>query len=66
MSESGNLRCAGRWRLGPRQDHGHWLTAPERITTFKGLVTVGMLRQRRDAWDVAARHTSHGQPIELG
>ncbi|MCC8402253.1 nitrile hydratase accessory protein [Paraburkholderia sp. MMS20-SJTN17] len=44
----------------------HWLTALERISTIKGLVTDDMLRQRRTAWDVAARRTPHGQPIELG
>ena len=46
--------------------YSHWLTALERISTIKGLVTDDMLRQRRNAWDVAARHTPHGQPIELG
>jgi nitrile hydratase accessory protein len=44
----------------------HWLTALERISTIKGLVTDDMLQQRRNAWDFAARHTPHGQPIELG
>jgi len=44
----------------------HWLTALERISTIKGLVTDDMLRKRRNAWDVAARHTPHGRPIELG
>ena len=51
-------------------DHGntyysHWLTALERISTIKGLVTDEVLRERRNAWNVAARHTPHGQPIEL-
>ena len=46
--------------------YSHWLTALERISTIKGLVTDDMLRQRRKAWDVAARRTPHGQPIELG
>lgn len=45
--------------------YSHWLTALERISTTKGLVTDDMLLQRRNAWDVAARHTPHGQPIEL-
>ena len=44
----------------------HWLTALERISTIKGLVTDDMLLQRRNAWDAAARRTPHGQPIELG
>ncbi|HEY1997271.1 nitrile hydratase accessory protein [Paraburkholderia sp.] len=52
-------------------DHGdtyyaHWLTALERISTAKGLVKRDMLAQRRNEWDAAARHTPHGQPIELG
>lgn len=52
-------------------DHGntyyrHWLTALERISTAKGWVTGHMLQRRRKAWDEAAQHTPHGQPIELG
>ncbi|MFB9124060.1 nitrile hydratase accessory protein [Paraburkholderia dipogonis] len=52
-------------------DHGdtyyaHWLTALERISTIKGLVTDDSLLRRRSAWDAAARRTPHGQPIELG
>ncbi|PRY08174.1 nitrile hydratase accessory protein [Paraburkholderia sp. BL25I1N1] len=52
-------------------DHGdtyysHWLTALERISAIKGLVTDDSLLRRRDAWDAAARRTPHGQPIELG
>jgi nitrile hydratase accessory protein len=46
--------------------YSHWLTALERISAIKGLVTDDTLRQRRNAWDVAARRTPHGQPIELG
>jgi nitrile hydratase accessory protein len=51
-------------------DHGdtyysHWLTALERISTIKGLVTDDSLLRRRGAWDAAARRTPHGQPIEL-
>lgn len=45
--------------------YSHWLTALERITTTKGLVTHDLLLQRRSAWDAAARKTPHGQPIEL-
>jgi nitrile hydratase accessory protein len=44
----------------------HWLTALERISTIKGLVTDDSLLHRRNAWDAAARRTPHGQPIELG
>jgi nitrile hydratase accessory protein len=45
--------------------YSHWLTALEHISTIKGLVTDDVLRQRRNAWDDAARQTTHGQPIEL-
>ncbi|SAK54155.1 Nitrile hydratase beta subunit [Caballeronia arationis] len=45
--------------------YSHWLTALERISTAKGLVTSGMLTSRRADWDEAARATPHGQPIEL-
>jgi nitrile hydratase accessory protein len=43
----------------------HWMTALERISTTKGFVTSDMLLQRQNEWDVAARRTPHGQPIEL-
>jgi nitrile hydratase accessory protein len=43
----------------------HWLTALERLSTRKGLVTDAALHHRRDEWDEAARRTPHGQPIEL-
>ncbi|MFM0136252.1 nitrile hydratase accessory protein [Caballeronia grimmiae] len=45
--------------------YSHWLTALERISTIKRLVTDDMLRQRRNAWEVAARRTPHGHPIAL-
>jgi nitrile hydratase accessory protein len=43
----------------------HWLTALERITQRKGLVTQALLEERRHAWEEAAHRTPHGQPIEL-
>ena len=43
----------------------HWMTALERMATRKGLVSEASLHDRRDAWDEAARHTPHGQPIVL-
>ena len=43
----------------------HWLTALERITARKGLVSDALLLRRRQQWDEAARRTPHGQPIEL-
>ena len=43
----------------------HWLAALERIVAEKRLVTGALLQERRAAWEDAARHTPHGQPIEL-
>lgn len=45
--------------------YSHWLTALERICAFKELLTGDMLLQRQNEWDIAARHTPHGQPIVL-
>jgi len=44
----------------------HWLTALERISATKGLLTIGLLARRKSEWDEAARRTPHGLPIELG
>jgi nitrile hydratase accessory protein len=60
----GEVRARGETDTGERY-YEHWLTALERIASHKRLVTEEMLRQRRDAWDDAARHTPHGQPIVL-
>ena len=43
----------------------HWLTALERITERKGILSDAMLKQRRTQWEAAARRTPHGKPIEL-
>lgn len=43
----------------------HWLTALERITADKGLLTRDALQARREQWAQAARATPHGKPIEL-
>ena len=43
----------------------HWLTALERISVAKGLLADDKLLQRRTDWELAARRTPHGQPIEL-
>ncbi len=47
------------------QYYRHWLTALERIVARKGLTTQTLLAQRREQWEEAARHTPHGQPIQL-
>jgi nitrile hydratase accessory protein len=44
----------------------HWMTALERISANKGLVTGSLLLHRRNEWEAAAQRTPHGQPIELG
>lgn len=43
----------------------HWLTALERMSARKRLLTIGMLEQRQNEWDIAAHNTPHGRPIEL-
>jgi nitrile hydratase accessory protein len=43
----------------------HWLAALERMAVDKGLVSEAELARRREEWEIAARETPHGQPIEL-
>jgi nitrile hydratase accessory protein len=43
----------------------HWLTALERLVTAKGLSDPAAMRERKDAWADAYRHTPHGKPVEL-
>ena len=44
----------------------HWVAALERLVTAKGLTDDSALRERKDAWADAYRHTPHGKPVELG
>jgi nitrile hydratase accessory protein len=44
----------------------HWVTALERLVTEKRLTDRQALRERKDAWADAYRHTPHGKPVELG
>ena len=44
----------------------HWLAALERLVTAKGLTDPAALRERKEAWAQAYRHTPHGKPVELG
>jgi nitrile hydratase accessory protein len=44
----------------------HWVATLERLVTAKGLTNEGALRERKDAWADAYRHTPHGKPVELG
>lgn len=44
----------------------HWVAALERLVTAKSLTDKLALRERKQAWADAYRHTPHGKPIELG
>jgi nitrile hydratase accessory protein len=44
----------------------HWLAALEKLVTAKNLTDRDALRQRKDAWADAYRHTPHGKPVKLG
>jgi nitrile hydratase accessory protein len=44
----------------------HWLAALERLVVEKGLASLDSLTARKDAWEEAYLHTSHGSPVELG
>lgn len=44
----------------------HWLAALEHLVAEKKLTDLTALRERKDAWADAYRHTPHGQPVELG
>ena len=44
----------------------HWVATLERLVTAKGLTDEGALRERKDEWVDAYRHTPHGKPVELG
>ncbi|MEP4378360.1 MAG: nitrile hydratase accessory protein [Alphaproteobacteria bacterium] len=46
--------------------YSHWLRALELIVAEKGVIGSDELACRRDAWDLAARATAHGEPIVLG
>ena len=43
----------------------HWVAALERLVTDRGLTDSPMLRDRKEAWADAYRHTPHGQPVVL-
>lgn len=44
----------------------HWMSALEKLSASHGLVSQDEIRDRKDAWDRAARATPHGEPIKLG
>ena len=43
----------------------HWLAALERLALAKGLTDALAMRERKEAWAEAYRHTPHGKPVEL-
>ena len=43
----------------------HWLAALERLVVVKGLSDPDAMRERKEAWADAYRHTPHGKPVEL-
>jgi len=43
----------------------HWLAALERLVAAKGLAGPAEMRDRKEAWADAYRHTPHGKPVEL-
>lgn len=43
----------------------HWLVTLERMVTDKRLTDTAALRERKDAWADAYRHTPHGKPVVL-
>ena len=46
--------------------YDHWLRALKLLVAEKELIGTDELTARRDAWDLAARATPHGEPIVLG
>jgi nitrile hydratase accessory protein len=43
----------------------HWLATLERLATARGLTDPEALRERKEDWADAYRHTPHGLPVEL-
>ncbi len=43
----------------------YWLAALEQLVTEKQLTELAALRERKEAWADAYRHTPHGKPVVL-
>jgi nitrile hydratase accessory protein len=43
----------------------HWVATLEKLVLAKRLTDASALRERKEAWADAYRHTPHGQPVEL-
>ena len=57
-------RASGDADLGDTY-YRHWLAALEELVAAKGASSSDELLRYQRAWDHAADHTPHGQPIEL-
>jgi len=62
---SERLKAAGPDDDGSRY-YEHWLATLEGLATAKQLAGTAELAGRKQAWEVAYRHTPHGRPVELG
>jgi len=51
---------------GRKDYYAHWLATFEALLTSKGVAAAGALSDLRKAWEKAAQHTPHGEPITLG
>ena len=45
--------------------HEYWRAALEKLTAAKNLSSRDEMRERKDAWADAYRHTPHGKPVQL-
>jgi nitrile hydratase accessory protein len=43
----------------------YWLAALEKLVVEKGLSSQSAMRERKEAWADAYRHTPHGKPVAL-
>ena len=62
---SSELKAAGPNQRG-KDYYLHWLAALEKIVVAKNITVHTELKNRKDAWDRAAKATPHGEPIVLG
>ena len=63
-AEIARVRARGEPDLGDTY-YQHWLSALEDLLTWKGLVSLASLVERKEAWSEAYLDTPHGQPVKL-